>query len=389
VDLSPEVLKDEAKRAVQARNLYKCFEEVGLVCVKGVEHYYPGGDAGKTLELYNQYVELLKREKDQLMSHGGEQIWYQRGYTPTNVEVGLVSAGKPDLKECWFNQMGEMDESCQAWYPEIYAQNIWPQDESPKVSEFSAAKYKELYEQCGQALHAIGSTLLSLSEDALLVPKGSFTEKAAGGCHVTRLLRYIALNRELADLSAADQINWGEEHTDMNLITVLPGGHFYEHKSDIDIVPAPAGSKPPGEQRQSGLFLRTKNNQTVLAKAPKGCFIAQVGQQLEVLSGGKFIATPHKITAPDVPGWSRCSMAHFVHLRGDAMVAPVKDEEGKLVGGTDAARFYAPPVLAGTYVLKTLVDIGLAKPRDLDKLGYRNYDLLEKQRNEEAVPLER
>jgi len=38
------------------------------------------------------------------------------------------------------------------------------------------------------------------------------------------------------------------------------------------------------------------------------------------------------------------------------------------------------PVLAGTYALKTLVDIGLAPPRAIDALGYRHYDRLEAMR---------
>jgi hypothetical protein len=43
-------------------------------------------------------------------------------------------------------------------------------------------------------------------------------------------------------------------------------------------------------------------------------------------------------------------------------------------------RNYGPPVLAGTYALKTLVDIGLAPKSTIEKLGYRHYDRLEAQR---------
>jgi hypothetical protein len=39
-------------------------------------------------------------------------------------------------------------------------------------------------------------------------------------------------------------------------------------------------------------------------------------------------------------------------------------------------RAYSPPVLAGTYAIKTLVDIGLAPPSAIEKLGYRHYDRL-------------
>ncbi len=151
-----------------------------------------------------------------------------------------------------------------------------------------------------------------------------------------------------------------------NLLTLLPGGMFYRDGQ-------PSASGPADG---SGLFLRTRptaaypHGLRVAGKAPPGCLVSQVGQQLEVLTGGRFLATPHVITAPGETGWARTSLAHFIHLRGDVAVAPLDrfvDEAGDR---------YAPPVLAGTYGMKTLIDIGLAPRSELDKLGYRAYDRL-------------
>ena len=50
----------------------------------------------------------------------------------------------------------------------------------------------------------------------------------------------------------------------------------------------------------------------------------------------------------------------------------------------DAGDAYAPPVLAGNYAMKTLVDIGLAPEATLQRLGYRHYERLAKQRQSEA-----
>ena len=50
----------------------------------------------------------------------------------------------------------------------------------------------------------------------------------------------------------------------------------------------------------------------------------------------------------------------------------------------EAIRAYSPPVLAGTYSMKTLVDIGLAPPTALDGLGYRHYGRLADLRAEES-----
>lgn len=368
IDLVEATSGDEAKVRKAVKALREGFAYYGLVCVAGCDKFYESQDGKKaTFDLYDKYVEVLKRPKEELNSYGGAKLWYQRGYTPPNTEVGVASAGKPDLKECWFAQCGGTpDERCRKWYPEIYAENIWPKE---------ADHFKENYEECGNALNDIGTVLLKLSEQALNLPEGAFVEKAQNGCHVTRLLRYIELDDSLSKRSLDGEINWGEEHTDMNMVTILPGGAFYQGAER-----QPSGTLPPGGG--AGLYLRARPNkehpagQKVKGTPPPGCFIAQVGQQLEVLSGGAFIATPHHIVAPTVPGWSRCSMAHFVHMRGNAVVAPV-------TGGSvpeDADDMYAPPVLAGTYVLKTLVDIGFAGHDQLNKLGYRNYDLLNQQR---------
>jgi isopenicillin N synthase-like dioxygenase len=48
--------------------------------------------------------------------------------------------------------------------------------------------------------------------------------------------------------------------------------------------------------------------------------VAQVGQQLEILTGGTLVATPHVIAAPGVPNYSRLSSAHFVHVRTDVIL---------------------------------------------------------------------
>lgn len=373
VDVDDVTSGDPAKVARAVDALRVGFGHYGLVCIKGIDKFYPNKDGKKsTFDLYDQYCEVLNRPAEELRSYGGPDIWFQRGYTPPNTEVGVASGGKPDLKECWFAQCGDsMDERCKKWYPELYRENIWPKN---------ADAFKDSYTACGTALHDIGHMLLELSEQALEVPKGSFTEKARGGCHLSRVLRYVELDDELAAQSAKGDINWGEEHTDMNLITVLPGGAFYQ-KGDRQ----PNGTAPPGGG--AGLYLRarpTKEHpagQKVKGTPPPGCYIAQVGQMLEVLSGGAFIATPHHIVAPTVSGWSRCSMAHFIHLRSDSIMSPVPGCKG---AEATADEMYAPPVLAGTYVLKTLVDIGLAGAETLNKLGYRNYDLLNKQRSLEA-----
>lgn len=45
--------------------------------------------------------------------------------------------------------------------------------------------------------------------------------------------------------------------------------------------------------------------------------VGQVGQQFEILTGGRFLATFHVIEAPEQPGYTRTAMAHFVQLHSE------------------------------------------------------------------------
>ena len=247
----------------------------------------------------------------------------------------------------------EPDEAMQLQYPELYPQNVLPDD--PEFAEGAIT--------LGRALHEAGEKLLEGCADALDVPKHTFVDAVNGGPHVTRVLDYLALDE--AQIQA--KVLWGEEHTDFNLLTLLPGGQFYD--------PSGAPARKPNDQ--SGLFLRTRPTAEhpqgiqVAGRAPEGCIVVQVGQQLEILTGGEFVATPHVVTAPGLTGWSRMSSAHFMHAQSNQVLYPLEKFRT-----SESMRAYGPPVLAGTYSIKTLVDIGLAPKSALEKLGYRHYDRL-------------
>ena len=285
-------------------------------------------------------------------------LWYQRGWTPPNTERAVIAGGQPDFKECYFACPTEIDPEAQAQYPQIYADNRWPE-----LAGFDTPEFVRLYLAMGRALHGAGESLLGAAADSLGLPADKLVAATRGGPHVTRLLHYLPL--------AADQVNtgivWGEEHTDFNLLTLLPGGKFY------------AAARRPCERPddKSGLYLRTR----ATAEAPRGelvrgvppprCIVAQVGQQLEILTGGALLATPHVVTTPGVPGFSRSSAAHFTHAQSNQILYPLPPFRS-----AESVRDYSPPVLAGTYSIKTLVDIGLAPAAAIDRLGYRQYDRL-------------
>jgi len=345
-----------------AEGIEKGLGTYGLVYVHGHEIA-----RDRVLELYDEFLALLDRPVEEKRTWGGADIWYQRGWTPPNTEQAVIAGGQPDFKECYFTAPLPLDPLCKRWFPEVYTDNVWPEH---------AEVFRELKLALGRQLHLLGSRLLRACERALDVPGGSLTGKTEGGAHVSRILKYLELDADQARLAQGppgERILWGEEHTDFNVLTLLPGGCFYR-----------GGQRGDTPDDGGGLFLRTPPTpehpagKLIRGKAPEGCVVAQVGQQLEVLSGGRFLATPHVITAPSEPGWVRTSLAHFVHLNGRERVEPLPECRAS------AGDAYAPPVLAGNYAMKTLVDIGLAPQGTLQRLGYRHYDRLAKQRQSEA-----
>lgn len=364
-DLSPEASPEA--RAAAARDLRTAFGHFGLVYVKN-----HGVDAANVSSLYDDFLAFSRRPDADKATLGGEKLWYQRGWTPPNTEKAVVAGGQPDFKECYFAAPLDLDASQKASYPQVFADNVWPEGRAGEG--FDAPGFRERYLAMGRALHQAGLALLRGAALALGVPEATFEAMCTGAPHVTRVLHYLPLN----DAQLGKGILWGEEHTDFNLLTLLPGGRFYD-----------AEKKPCARpDDKSGLFLRTRatdehpRGTLVRGVAPEGCIVAQVGQQLEILSNGAFLATPHVITAPGKPGFSRASSAHFVHVHPSTVLYPLET-----LRTAASAEEYGPPVLAGTYGIKTLVDIGLAPPSALDRLGYRHYGRLGAIRAEEADAL--
>ena len=356
VDLDDLRSQNPLERALAAEAVKLGFAHFGLVYV--ANHRL---NPALLDRFYASYQSFSQRPEAHKKSLSRAEQWFQRGWTPPNTEQA-VTGGQPDFKECYFMSPTEALPQDKRRYPQIYADNVWPED---------ALDFRGSFTALSRALQEAGELLLEGAALALGLDDQALRSRVMNGPHVTRALRYLPL----AKSQVGTGIVWGEEHTDFNMLTLLPGGRFIN----------PQGDPCPKPDNGSGLYLRTRateetpGGERVAGVAKPGCIIAQVGQQLEIFSGGCFLATPHEITAPMTPGYSRLSLAHFLHTHTDQVLAPI----GALA--TEAALdAYNPPVLAGTYDIKTLVDIGLAPKSAIDQLGYRHYDRVKKERRRAA-----
>lgn len=358
VDLAELVHHDAATRERAAAAIREGFGTYGLVYVAG-----HGVDFALRDRLFDAFVALTERPARSKEPLNRGDLWYQRGWTPPNTERAVVAGGQPDYKECYFAAPVPTASEARLEYPQIFADNVWPG---------GLEGFREDYLALGRQLHEAGLSLLSGVASSLGLFERKLERMVEGGAHVFRLLRYLPVQEK----ELAEGVLWGEEHTDFNVLTLLPGGRFHD--------PDGAACERPDEG--SGLYLRTRPTEAhprgrkVRGKPPEGCIVAQVGQQLEILTGGELLATPHVITPPRTPGYTRVSGAHFIHLHPHQMVFPLEAFRTE-----EILEAYAPPVLAGTYAIKTLVDIGLAPKSALDRLGYRHYARLAGFRAEEVA----
>lgn len=350
VDLELLQKGDQAQLEALAHSL----SHLGLVHIKN--HLIEQETLDQFYDSFDRFCRQPTEDKQPLSL---DEIWFQRGWTPPDTERAVIAGGQPDFKECYFIAPEPIDAALRAEYPQIFAENVWPRFQEE-------ALFKESYLQVGHRLHEIGIELLGGISRALGLAEHTFAQFVSGGAHVTRALHYLPLDES----QVGSEIRWGEEHTDFNLLTLLPGGRFYYDDG--------APYTPKGI---SGLYLRARadrehpQGRRIRGSAPRGCIIAQVGQQLEILTGGKLLATPHEVLPPHEAGIHRTSMAHFIHAHPHQILTPLAQFKS-----VEATRAYSPPVLAGNYSLKTLVDIGLAPSEELNKLGYRHYRRLEEQR---------
>ena len=359
VDLEDIASGDPGRIEEATTALRTAFGEYGLVYIRN--HSI---DFHHLESFYDSFLGFTTQPTETKAELSLDNIWYQRGWTPPNTERAVIAGGQPDFKECFFVAPEPLDPLAKAQYPAIYADNYWPKD----APDFDASDFQAKYLTLGHALHAAGIQLLRGCAIALGLDPYVFESIVHGGPHVTRALRYLPLSKAQAD---AD-ILWGEEHTDFNLLTLLPGGRFF----------APNGEKCGRPDDDCGLYLRTRQTpehpqgRMVRGSTPAGCIVAQVGQQLEILTGGTFQATPHIVRPPKTAGYSRTAVAHFVHAHSHQTLFPMTPFRTP-----EALSAYSPPVLAGTYSTKTLVDIGLAPPDTMNVFGFHHYERLEQQRS--------
>jgi len=190
----------------------------------------------------------------------------------------------------------------------FYSPNSWPDDELPDLRTRARAAAPFLVD-IGRKLARAMDRRLETSLGGAYRP-GTLQTLAgqAEVCnHKCRLICYHDFESE--EQRSKNKGMWAPPHKDTGLFTVLVPAVFY----DTEGLQRLAGGCP---DQEVGLYVRSRRGGIQQIKPPSGvgeCLFFQLGEAIQVVTGGLYHATEHCVRGPPRAqvGYTRASMAVF------------------------------------------------------------------------------
>lgn len=308
IDIAPLFGADEAAKEKVAQEIDRAASEVGFLYVTG--HPIPASLITRLEKRAAEFFALPQAEKDSCYIGKSRA---HRGYVPV-AEEGFYDGSDPtkiDKKEAFdlSIELPEDDPDHLRGY-RMLGPNQWPEN-LPAFRQDIYAYY--------EAVSELGRTLFSGFARALGLAPDYFEAFLTKPPSQLRLVHYPE-----QDPHAAARADWGiSAHTDYECFTIL-------HATG------------------PGLQVMNAAEEWIEAPPVEGAFVVNVGDMLEVLSNGRFIATSHRVR--NVPE-ERFSFPLFCSLDYDAAIEPLPAFV-KRDGGARYGRFIAGDHLV-TQTMKT------------------------------------
>lgn len=162
-----------------------------------------------------------------------------------------------------------------------YAANIWPAHSPLKQA------LMPLYSEMERVMQPIAEAASEYIGEAPQL----FPEMMHEGDHLLRSLHYLR--------QSGEKRNWAAEHTDMNFLTLIPGGS------------------------SEGLQVRLKDGRWVDILVPKNAVVVNVGDSLEHLTNGFYRSGVHRVVAKAHSEPERWSIVFHGHTRHNLEMGPL------------------------------------------------------------------
>jgi isopenicillin N synthase-like dioxygenase len=280
IDLAPLSGGDSAATMQVAEAIRLACSRVGFFYIKN--HGIPQELIARAYSGAKRFFDLSDDEKQRYhisksTAHRGFIPLYEEGFYET---IGSPTANK-DHKEAF--QIGvDLSTNHPDFVPgmPLLGPNLWP--ESPGLKEDLGAYF--------DALIGLSRKLFQAFALALFLPQNYFDASIIRPPSVLRLAHYIENEFPM------DEANWGiSAHTDYEVFTVL-------------------------HTDSPGLQALNASNEWVDVPPADGTFIVNIGDMLELLSNGAFVATSHRVLNM---GKERFSFPMFCTLDYETVVAPL------------------------------------------------------------------
>ncbi len=177
---------------------------------------------------------------------------------------------------------------------------------TPLPEEEALPGWRERVRDTFAALELVGATLMRALARGLGLPETTFDAAFDGGISTFRLIRYPAWPA-LAEYYGVPlrplgpgRYDIGGEHVDSGFVTLLQ------------------------QDGVEGLQARAATGEWIDVPHVERTLVVNFGKLLERWTGGRILATPHRVLGNDVP---RCSIPFFYEPRVDARIEPL-DLEG-------------------------------------------------------------
>jgi len=178
------------------------------------------------------------------------------------------------------------DEDLKNQFPCDYSDNIWPTEDLPemegetkKMGKIQVEITTKLCQQFDQYLYKVtgGQHKVGFFEDNMVK------------CFKSRLLHYFPVRKDKKASNSDKNLDidsfcgW---HLDHSCLTMLLSPLYLDQN----------GNKisPP---QDAGLYVKVRNGENVKVSIPEDCLAVQLGETMQVLSGGILRATPHCVKA--------------------------------------------------------------------------------------------
>jgi isopenicillin N synthase-like dioxygenase len=276
----------EARRGVAAE-IDLSMSELGFVVV--INHGVDGALAGNLRRSTAQFLDLPTEVKAryEVPALGAP------GWVPFGIEANGYIFGEdtpPDLKESWVVNMGELATPDGGRRDHLVGTNVWP-TEMPDL-QTHLQRYLAEVERLNLELLAVLAVSLGIEPDAL-VQRCSH----AANTFVVNWYPPLVHTGAVGD----NQFRIGP-HTDFGSITIL--------------------DRQPG---LGGLQIQTPNDEWIDAPWVAGSLVINVGDLLEMWSGGRWRSARHRVAPPaaDAPHESLMSLVYFCEPDGDVVIEPL------------------------------------------------------------------